>query len=737
MTGKVQTLRLSGLDGCEAQQAVRMLLNDRTVPDLSRLIVLDDTAILLEHAAAFEHLLTSGRLSHLMCLAIGPAAHGDRTITLPGSIGAGQGSALLWVSDPLGVDWPLESSAVATIHPETALSGLHHLVEVLSAVEVFEQVREIVIKLPGGVASPGLRLDEASEMVSSFPYALAGAIRRLSQPGGTTSRLSRVDSLLERLEPELGGRAELAANGGLALTRVRCGAEAEGATTALDQVTNLGQVLGVSRPVIMAREQVVAAGEALAEFKAQVSGLLDYAHAPGGLSDRQRQRLRDAGVLLTSSGTSAEPRDARQAQPSPAPSVADAVSRAAVEAVGSGEPLPSLADRLALAERKLIPRGSRSYLPEADQCCPDTLIRRLLDPPPPPPPQPWLPLAGAVAAAVSALGGWVGMATGLLVAMLWTGIVALTVSSRACSSLGTSRRVLLVNFGVAVAGAGVGVAIGLMTRLPAEVSLTGLVFGVLIALVAAARSWRERSLEWSRMISAGQAAEAADALADMIVRVGCSEWSPDSSTVEAIARTKITVDAISDQLQDYANRVEAGGGAGSERQHARLSSSFEPTLRDLIAALLTAQPTRGHSDGQAAYRQVRARAEELVSQWTAITSERGPFARPPFATASDDENAHVDPDGLSAIVAAAAHDPGGVMWQLCAPADLAMLDTHGRKGAVAFAPRMTRHTLHSSLPTDTIWTSSGHYAGLLRLVPLRPGGVLLDWSASPELETDE
>jgi hypothetical protein len=733
-TRKVHALRLSGLDGCEAVQAVRSLLSDRSKADLSSLIVLDDTATLLDHTTAFEHLLTSGRLNHLLCVAIGPPARNDRTVTLPGSISSGQGSVVLWVSDPIGVDWRLEASAPATARPDAKLSGLHHLVEVLSAAEIFDEVRDLVLALPGGVASPGLRLDEASDMVSGFPFALAAAIGRLTESQATTaSRVDQVEVLISRLADQLAGTAELDQNGQLAQARARCEAEAETAVTALDELAGLGGLFGAGQPGVRAREQVVATGEALRDFKKMASDLFDYAHAHGGLSEQQRQRVHDMGLRLADRRV-AEPHD--PLSPGSAPP-SDVVTKAAIDAVHAGDRLPTVAERLVIAERRLTPRGSRVYLDDLDACCPPFLAERLLNPKPPPGSQRWVPLAGAIASALGALGGKAGIATGVAVALLWTGIVALSTGTRSGGNPTRMRTAMEVNLAGALAGAAVGVAIGFALSPPVFVSAIGLTLAIVIVLVAGARSWHGRVLAWKHDLWPQQAADAADAAADLVVKVGASEWSADAAILDAIARTKVTVTGIVDQLREYAVQVQTSSAEARRWQNARLSSSFEPTLRDLVISVLAAQPARGYPDGQEAYRNVMARTEDLIRQWNAIAVERGPFARPPFATASERDDAYIEPDDLGAIATAASYDPDDVMWQLCAPADLAMLDTHGRKAVVAFAPRMMRQALIRLLPSDTVWTSSGQYAGLLRLVPLRPGRVILDWSANSEQETAE
>jgi hypothetical protein len=56
----------------------------------------------------------------------------------------------------------------------------------------------------------------------------------------------------------------------------------------------------------------------------------------------------------------------------------------------------------------------------------------------------------------------------------------------------------------------------------------------------------------------------------------------------------------------------------------------------------------------------------------------------------------------------------------------------GALPTVAFAPRLTRRQLVDVLPQDTRWTSSGTHAGLLRLVPLRPGIASTSWAAGEQ-----
>ena len=78
------------------------------------------------------------------------------------------------------------------------------------------------------------------------------------------------------------------------------------------------------------------------------------------------------------------------------------------------------------------------------------------------------------------------------------------------------------------------------------------------------------------------------------------------------------------------------------------------------------------------------------------------------------------------------YDPRDVMWQLCGPEDLSALDLAGTPQVVPFAPRISRPQLTGVLPPDTVWTSSGAHAGLLRLIPLRAGIASVCWTVDEQ-----
>ena len=84
---------------------------------------------------------------------------------------------------------------------------------------------------------------------------------------------------------------------------------------------------------------------------------------------------------------------------------------------------------------------------------------------------------------------------------------------------------------------------------------------------------------------------------------------------------------------------------------------------------------------------------------------------------------------MAEIREALLYPPRQEMWQLCAPGDLGALDVAAVPEVVRFASRLNKDALAGTLPGEQpVWTSSGSFAGLLRLVPLRPGFVSSSWS---------
>ena len=606
----VEILRLAGLPDADAAEAASSLLDDmHGHPDLTRLLVVDDTTSLVRHTAIYERLVTARRVEDLLCVALGPRGDDSRGLRLPGNLGGTQGSGVLWVSNPNGVDWRVAASAIATGHPNGAKSGLDHLVELLSVDEVFDRVLEVMTtRVPDRVASPGLRLAGADDEAATFAGALAVTIRRLTEPG------QAADGPFRALLPAAVGGASLVPGGDLARCHEDALASVRAAGGALDRLRGLGGLLRQSR--LGLHEHVIEAGAALAELRHQVDQLLREVNSTGELADGQRARALGAGVelpVLPAAGSAAGmPSDASPSSP---------VVRVIGEHIRGGDPLPPVIRQLALTERELKRLGSASYLSEAERRCPASLLARLANPPPRP---------GRGADGRSALG-------------------------------------------------------------------------------------------------LDDAARAADALIDLVLGVANREWSPATPTPDLVARLRIALEAAGKTLTARASAAGELYGAARGAQLARLGETLTPTLRELVLRVLAAESASPSSGGQDAFQHACDRTARLLADWAGDVHEHGVLSQPAFATASPSEVAHAGEDDVAEIREAVGYEPGQVMWQLCGAEDLGALDVSVPPQAVWFAPRLNRDLLVRALPPEVVWTSSGSYAGLVRLVPLRAGRAYSHW----------
>jgi hypothetical protein len=610
----VEILRLSGMETAEAEKAANTLLDLRTGPrDLRNLLVLDDTALLLQHAPVFVRLDTAGRIEDMLCVAMGSRAGNERVLRLPGNLGGTQGSPVLWVSDPTGIDWRVAAPAIAVGHSPGKASGLDHLVELLSVEDMFKRVHKTVIeKVPGRVASPGLWLAGADDEAVTFAAALAVAIRGLCDPG------PGVEGPFPALLPAQAGGATLTESGPLSRYR---GEVDESIATASDALRKLTGPGGMFRRGYGAHAYIIEAGAALADLRDLVARLLRDANTLGELTGDQRRLVLDAGIRFPP-GPASPPTALTAGSADEQP----LVYRTITEAIRGGDSLALVARRLTLTGRELMRRGSASYLNEVEERCPPPLLGRLADPP---------------------------------------------------------------------------------QRFPRR--------------AGAAEARHELGLD--------DALRAAEALEELVVVVANREWSPAVASPGEVARNRVVLDGVCRTLVEHADAGDAGSGARGARL-ARLGESLTPVLRDLVLRVLAAEAAQPGTGGQEAFEAARERAASLLAEWVRHVQANGVLSQPPFATSDVyDAAPYTGEEDVAEIREALLYQPGQEMWQLCAPADLGMLNVAVTPVVVRFASRLTKDALAGTLPGDQpVWTSSGSYAGLLRLVSLRPGHVSSSWS---------
>jgi len=356
----VVVLSLSGLPAAGAEQAAIALLDiDSGGPDrIERLLVIDDTTLLAEHLDVYEQIDNAHRVDKLLCVTVGSRPGAGRKLELPGNLGGVQGSPVLWVGRPAGVDWKMTKSLVANRHPGPPPATLdkHPLIELLSVTEMFDRVHQAFLDgVPDRVASPGLWLAGEDNEAATFAGALAVAIRRVCDPG------PGLEGPFAELMPERAGGARLTETGPLTRYLGRVREQDREASRILDRLTGLGGLLRRGEREV--RVHVTKAGEALADLRHLADQLLRDADVAGGVGDltaNQRSLIRNAGLDFGSEGS---PRPG----PDPAAGAEQSrVYRAVAGAIHGGDPIPPVGERLMATERVVGRQGSAAYRQELD-----------------------------------------------------------------------------------------------------------------------------------------------------------------------------------------------------------------------------------------------------------------------------------------------------------------------------------------------------------------------------------
>lgn len=228
------------------------------------------------------------------------------------------------------------------------------------------------------------------------------------------------------------------------------------------------------------------------------------------------------------------------------------------------------------------------------------------------------------------------------------------------------------------------------------------------------------------------ATDPADA-ADHPVSPSSSSPSPSpSASVSAPGRNPVPPDAPRPKGADATPRwLDRETAEGGPELVATLTSDLADATMEAMRTYWGAVE-RGQAGNLAATR-IEARVAELLSTARRHLRRNGVLAAPPFPTArtrpTPPDLLGTDPQGLAGLVGAETERQAVV--QLSSPEQGALLSRDPAAAVwIRFAPLAVRDAVEkvwrtngSSRPEDVEWTSSGRYAGLLRLTPLRPGVV--------------
>ena len=239
--------------------------------------------------------------------------------------------------------------------------------------------------------------------------------------------------------------------------------------------------------------------------------------------------------------------------------------------------------------------------------------------------------------------------------------------------------------------------------------------------------------ELLRELGLDEATKAASALTDLVVTVANREWSSTVAAPGEVTRARIALDGITKALIDHACAARRYRQGARGARLARLGETLAPIMCDLMLRVLAAESASPSAGGQEAFDHARDRAVGLLAEWTRHAHANGVLSQPPFTTLSAHQVPYAGEDDVTEIKEAILYEPREMMWQLCAPDDLSVLDAAVVPQVVEFAPRLNKAILDVALPPQTVWTSSGSYAGLLRLVPLRAGIASSHWGGDAHL----
>jgi hypothetical protein len=740
-------------------------------------LVLADAERLLALSAMFEALHRAHAFERVVCLAVGAGqlgADGGPALRVP-SILDNSGSAVLWVADAKGVAWRL--AGARRVQPpgevmDDQRPALDRLTEVLGDAEVFDVVVALSRDMPGCAASPGLLVVSGDLRPGELSAAEAEAIRELV--GGThpaPDSLAAFPELDRELGPLLGavpartGDEPIVHGSEIDTRRRRVDEAVQAAVADLDRLAGPAGLVAPDRPGPAIWGRLVGAGRAIGGYRAAVAALLDQptgigAAGAAGLADVQRR-----GVICKA----------------PAPVDRATVVKALRRTVEDGLPersLHDLAGKLRAVIERASPRGTVGALDQLSSARAETLEDRLQAPQtfPLTLTGPALLTAAAVAAALASLWPPAGAFAGAAFVALWLLAVTMVNARRPVpgGELGWARAVqpaLFAHLAAGAAGVSAGVLAGRMLAPPGWLAVLGIAAATGLLVTTVSRWWARSVRRWATAVGLGEAAApgqgGAAAFTDptgpyrrVLIDVARREWQQLEMRQFLCDAALAVAMALEDVADAFTTYVDGRGGhsdtADSWYRSSTAARSAEfPRLRaiaqsDLADAVRAAAADRWDRLSIGAHeRFATGLAEdvlETVDQYERHLARYSVFVAPPFSTRGADREKLLD-----SVIAPSSEILGVLMSrvedrfvQLCAAEQLGLLNAAPDDARmVKFAPGFARQRLTALVQQSgqaavtylggVRWIS-GHLAGLLRLVPLRPGAADTQWATADDGE---
>ncbi|WNM31551.1 hypothetical protein RKE30_14600 [Streptomyces sp. Li-HN-5-11] len=761
--------------------------------DVSRVLVIDTVASLVRHHVAYERLCSNSLVATLLCLAVGPLpGPEERVFSLPSQLRPPM-AATLWIGDVRGIGWrPGQARSLSltdTDIPADDITGLEPLIDLLRVVEVFDETVAALGELPSAVASPALRLlvhevpeeDLMRAQLQALDACVSppDALRTGPGPGGALDVLAGYvppeDLSVEDCLPESSLLREAHWRGVERLNE---------ANEAMESLASWRGMLMPGGPAGDAVRAVREAGHALADYRDSIEQTFEWADGRAGLNADGRDHLAQMGIQLPPvPGTRPD-------------QVGAELRTQVVLRLRRRRPLPEIVSWLREFAGRAVATGSAAQLDRLRRACPDALLDTLLEPPPPSAdsdvarPAAW-GAAASLLAAVGPSGVWGALA---VMVLLGLGAVRAAGSPRRVSAATAGALAGACLAGGAV-GLGlrtlpvpgwIDAPLLVLTVLAAALSARSL-------WTATVRQWRTDTglaeatdavdrlgevldqgvlQHWLLADARAAASDQAKALAHLVQSV-CGTLAEFAEQLGRRARP-----AWESASRGTGRTGPSGGRGGSTfaveyvgQAGQALRATLVGDVTDLVAEVLAPYWEVVLRDpSSAASLPVVPRTDELMHAYQQQLARAGTTPPPPFASASDDrpDPATLVGVDLRRIVDVLLPDSRGEALQLCSPDQLRMLDRApaaarsfgfvpqamqgafwkamvnssasgneqaGRSRAAEGMPGGERAGQAAAVPVglpEIVWTASGRFAGLLRLVPLSSGAVRPVW---PE-ETD-